>query len=87
MTIEPDRQSKWKFWGVRYRAYRTKNPPVKAFLKGIVLGELAFRWPFRSWAERMLRAEEMSLMQQLVQVELVSVEFHLGEESNEDPHR
>ena len=72
-----------QLWGVRYRAYRHKYGPLKAFFRGIVLGEIAIRIP-KLRIQQILRQDEIDLMQHLVRFEISSVELHFP--SQENPH-
>ena len=63
-------------WRIRYRAYRTKYRPAKAFWRGVVIGELAVKGPLKGWAFRRIKDDEFSLLDRLVIVEIVGVEFH-----------
>lgn len=81
MASENKRIPLRQLWGIRYRAYRHKYGRLKAFLKGIVLGEIAMRLP-KLGAHGIIQQDELDLLQHLVRVELSSVEFYFPSQEN-----
>lgn len=62
---------KLNLWYHRYKAYRKKYRPFKAFWRGVVMGEMY------SYSSSIMVEDETELLGQLVHVEVVSVELHL----------
>lgn len=61
---------KLDLWYHRYKAYRKKYRPLKAFWRGVVLSELY------SYSSTILK-DEIVLFQDLVEVTKVEMEWHL----------
>ena len=62
----------FKFWYVRYHAYRHKYGRFRAFWRGVVLSKLYM-------ISSSILKDERELMDHLFKVEAVSVEFHPGD--------
>ena len=76
-TNGPQSSARGTVWKIRYRAYRHKYGRFKAFWRGIVLAELFMM-------SKGVLQDDADLMDHLITVGPMKVEFHFGDAPPED---